>query len=377
MNLIQNIYDADGWMEPVVSLPKAQLILAFGDRDLASDSAFHQTIKENYPTAQLIGCTTSGQVCGTTVADDCVSVTVLELESSHVQVAATALDSSDFETQIRNLAKQLPQEELRYVLVLSDGNQVNGTELIRSLKAEIPEGVTISGGLAGDDDRFEETLVWHNEDMGTNRVLLCGFYGDKLGVSCGTNGGWSPFGPKRTVTKSDANVLYELDGKPALDLYKRYLGDHAQNLPASALLFPLQLDDPNNSHELTRTILSIDEDNSSMTFAGNIPEGSQVTLMQSNINRLIEGAELAAENAYSNLTWEKGGDGLVMMISCVGRRLVMDANTPGEVEAVQFTFGDSWQYCGFYSYGEIASTGDDQDCVLHNQTMTVTAIYES
>ena len=377
MKVIQNSYHKGGWRDTLVALPEACLILAFGDRELAQKEKFHRDIRENYPNAELIGCTTSGQVCGSHIEDDSLCITVIALSKGHVKVNSIIMEDALFSQQVAELTEPLIEDDLKHILVLSDGNQVNGSSLVKALNNSVPDNVIVSGGLAGDGDRFEETLVWHNDDTASGRILVCGFYGESLFSTCGSNGGWSPFGPKRTVTRSKANVLYELDNKPALDLYIRYLGEHANELPASALLFPLELEEQETHKKLTRTILSINEAEGSMTFAGNIPEGSKVSLMQSNTHRLVEGAEVAAEQAKNNIKVPKDGDGLLIMISCVGRRLVMGDNTLGEVETVEYCLGDDWQYTGFYSYGEIASQNDSQKCDLHNQTMTVTAIYES
>ena len=69
-----------------------------------------------------------------------------------------------------------------------------------------------------------------------------GFYGNAIRVGHGSAGGWDQFGPRRKVSESIANVLFELDGQPALDLYERYLGPgDSEGLPSSALLFPIQV----------------------------------------------------------------------------------------------------------------------------------------
>ena len=103
------------------------------------------------------------------------------------------------------------------------------------------EALVLSGGLCGDDDRFEVTLASYNESPKEGEVVAIGFYGESLEISCANFGGWTPFGPERLITKSRKNILFELDGKPALDLYKRYLGDKASELPKSALLYPLSV----------------------------------------------------------------------------------------------------------------------------------------
>jgi hypothetical protein len=181
------------------------------------------------------------------------------------------------------------------------------------------------------------------------------------------------------VTRSEANVLYELDGKPALALYKEYLGDRAKDLPASGLLFPLSLrKNAKDEKVLVRTLLAVDHEKQSMTFAGDLPKGALVQLMKADFERLIGGASLASAMARDTMATGKVQDRLAIAISCVGRRLVLGDRTEEEIEAVGDTLrGDGGLHVtGFYSYGEISPYASGH-CDLHNQTMTITVIGES
>ena len=259
--------------------------------------------------------------------------------------------------------------------MLSDGLNVNGTELARGLQEELGPTVSVTGGLSGDADRFERTVVISCKGHGPNRVVALGLYGDAIRVGHGSLGGWDPFGPSRLVTKSSGNVLYELDGKPALDLYKRYLGEHADGLPATGLLFPLSVEIPGVSGELVRTILGVDEASGSMIFAGDVPEGAMARLMKANFDRLIDGAAGAAQGTSDTLG-DRSAE-LAVLISCVGRRLVLKQRVEEEIEAVRDVLGAETPLTGFYSYGEISPLVRDASCELHNQTMTITTFSEA
>ncbi|MFT6936226.1 MAG: hypothetical protein ACJA1N_000521, partial [Saprospiraceae bacterium] len=214
----------------------------------------------------------------------------------------------------------------------------------------------------------------YNQNPTVGNIVTVGLYGDSYYIGYGSVGGWDSFGPKRLVTKSDANVLYELDGQSALELYKRYLGDKAKELPGSALLFPLSIQLEENSKSLVRTILSIDEDSQSMIFAGDIPEGATVRLMKANFDKLIDGAFEAAESGYK--VWNGTPPDLAILISCVGRKLVLDQRIEEEIESVHEVIGEAIPTIGFYSYGEISPFAGYLNCELHNQTMTITLIGE-
>jgi hypothetical protein len=285
------------------------------------------------------------------------------------------VDSTDSHAAAVYLAQTLDDSQLSHVMVFSDGLNVNGTELALGLREHLPESVAVTGGLAGDSDRFQRTLVCSNETPVSSRIAAIGFYGDRLRVGYGSLGGWDTFGPERLITRAKDNVLYELDNESALDLYKMYLGEHAKRLPSSALLFPLALRSEHGGNSLVRTILSIDDEAKSMTFAGDMPEGTYAQLMKANFDRLIDGAADAARYSLDGLG--SFVPDLAVLISCVGRKLVLKQRVEEEVESVRDMLGPQAVLTGFYSYGEISPHGGVKKCELHNQTMTVTTFTES
>jgi hypothetical protein len=291
-----------------------------------------------------------------------------------VRHAATPLASAaDSFGAGAKIAGELLAEDLRAVIVLSEGVHVNGSELVRGLNATLPEHVVVTGGLAGDGDRFGRTWVLVDGRPTMHTVVAVGLYGDHVLVGHGSKGGWDTFGPECAVTRSVGNVLYELDGKPALELYKKYLGERAAGLPGAALQFPLALRTTTDQvHSVLRTVVSVDEHTQSLTFAGDIPTGAYAKLMRANFDRLILGAQAAGAAAMPT------GDGpmLSIAISCVGRRLVLGERSEEEIEATLDTLPDTTQQVGFYSYGEISPHASGR-CDLHNQTMTLTVLGEA
>jgi hypothetical protein len=264
--------------------------------------------------------------------------------------------------------------DLRGVLVLSDGSMVNGSSLVRGLNDHLPQGTVVTGGLAGDGKRFDHTWVVEDGRPARGAVSAIGLYGDSLSLFHGSQGGWTAFGPERAVTSSEGSVLYSLDDQPALEIYKRYLGDMARELPASALRFPLSVRaDKEDERPVVRTVLSIDERRQSMTFAGDIPQSSLVRLMQASYDRLLDGAAQAAQDAARAVT---AGDRLCIVVSCVGRRLVLGERVEEELESVQAHLPPETAMIGFYSYGEISPVWFGE-CGLHNQTMTLTIVVEN
>lgn len=350
-----------------------QLVFVFGDSDiLRADTHFSQ-LRERYPNARIVGASSSGNIQGAEISASTVVATAVQFDHSKVAIGCVDFEAEDdIEALAEALIRQLPAEGLRHIFVLSDGLNLNGSLLVKGIN-EASGGVTVTGGMAGDGDRFQNTWVIADAPARRNRIVAVGFYGDELVISMGSHGGWSPFGADRVVTRSDGNVLYELDGEPALDLYKKYLGEFAADLPNSGMRFPLFVRAPEGSSGVIRTLLNIDEAAKSITFAGDIPEGYIARLMKPDINQLIQGAgDAAGEIVMAN---ERPALGLV--VSCVGRRVVMQQLVEEELEAVESILGDNVHLSGFYSYGEIAPFNDEPGrCQLHNQTMTLTAIYE-
>lgn len=339
------------------------------------EHALVRQIMDAYPGAHCAGCSTAGEICGTEVSDDSLVVTAIHFEHTSIRGGKIRLrEVRDSYHAGISLAGMLAPEGLRHVLVLSDGLSVNGSDLVRGMTEHLPEGVTVTGGLAGDGAVFSETLVLWDDMPEEGTVVALGFYGHRLRIGFGSRGGWDPFGPERLITRSRGNVLHELDGRSALELYKKYLGEHARGLPSTGLLFPLSLRFQADDTPVVRTILSVNEADQTMTFAGDVPQGAYARLMKANFDRLIDGAVGAAKTGFTAIG--SVSPQLAVLISCVGRKLVLKQRVEEEVEGVSAVLGSSAVVTGFYSYGEIAPFMPDAKCELHNQTMTVTTFFE-
>jgi hypothetical protein len=366
-----------GWVPEFADRPdeKAQLVFLFGASRLLKEQKFFEEISSFYPRARLFGCSTAGEICGTQISDDSLVMTAVNFEYAHIEGARVKLSKSmDSFKAGELLAGDLEKHDLVHVLVLSDGINVNGSALVKGFTGYLPENVTVTGGLAGDGERFRETLVFWDSVPERDTIASLGFYGSHMKVGCGSLGGWDPFGPERLITHSKGNILYEFDGKSALELYKKYLDEHAKGLPATGLLFPLSIRTKEGENAVVRTILSINEDEQSMTFAGDVPEGAYARLMKANFDRLIDGAVGAAKTSHKALG--SSSPDIAILISCVGRKMILKQRTEEEIEGVRDILGEKTVLTGFYSYGEIAPFTPGGKCELHNQTMTITALSE-
>ena len=368
---------SSGWVPdlPTVEAGSPRIVLAFGARRLVQDGRLLAELRDRFPGVALIGCSTSGEIIGDEVCDDSLVATVLGFDHTRFRTADVEIAEAQSSHEVgKELALQLNEASLRHVFVVSDGLNVNGSDLARGIASGVSGGVSVTGGLSGDGADFAQTWVIAGDQAGPQRVAAIGFYGDRLRIGYGSMGGWQPFGPVREITRAEGNILYELDGRSALDLYRTYLGKHADQLPASALLFPILVTEENAGEGVVRTILSVDENDKSMTFAGDIPRGGTAQLMKTNVDDLVDGATAAAEASLTGLG-ERRPD-LALLVSCVGRKLVMKQRIEEEVDAVRDVFGGDTVIAGFYSYGELCPFSQGEACRLHNQTMTITVFAE-
>jgi hypothetical protein len=356
---------------------KAPLVLIFGNRYMLEDQNIYNEVREIFKDGHLVFGSTAGDITSDSVDDESITITAVEFEKSNFVIKTANVLKSDNEIDSLKTGKELinllPQKDLKYVFVVSDGSFINGSQLAIGMNSATENNLLITGALCGDAARFEKTLSSYNEQPKEGEIVAIGLYGDTLEVSFATNGGWTPFGPERLVTKSKSNVLYELDGKPALDLYKTYLGEKSNELPGAALLYPLKVKSQDETKSIVRTILNIDEEQNSMILAGDILEGSHVQLMMTNVDNIVNAAEVGAISA---LDLRKNKPELAILVSCIGRKLVLDQRVEEEIEEVVEIVGNDIKVCGFYSYGEIAPFDGEMNCQLHNQTMAITLISE-
>ncbi len=368
-----------GWGPQVADPDGIMLIFYFGTREVLAGGARYRELREMFPAAHIVGCSTGGQINDNDVSDEGIAAAAISFHATKLRLVRKDIsDASQSWICGETIGRALSENDLAGVFVLSDGLNVNGSELVNGMVSAIGPRVPLTGGLAGDGADFAETLVGGDCAPRSRVVVAVGFYGEAIKIGHGSAGGWDLFGPRRQVTRSAGNVLFELDGEPALDLYERYLGpEDSKGLPGSALLFPIQVHDAERPDSaVVRTVLAVDHQSRSMTFAGDVPQGWTAQLMRGNFDRLAEGAADAARQARAGLNVAEEEHRFSILVSCIGRRLLMGQRTSDETEAAAAELGSHTLRLGFYSYGEISPHAKSGICELHNQTMTVTSFAE-
>jgi len=352
----------------------ADIVFIFGDRNIIKKSDTYTKLKILYPQADIVGCSTGGNILGDSINLARAVATAVYFDKGRIEISIE--DFTDIDNQYKasyRLIDKLPKDNLKHIFILSDGLNMNGSFLVKGANEAINSQVPITGGLASDGKSFKETWVIANDTARQKRIVAVGFYGDSLHISSGYCAGWQEFGIYRRITKSVNNIVYEIDGQPALDLYKKYLGEYTQNLSANGLRFPFNIKNKNENFAIIRSVLTIDEKNKALIFAGDVPQGSLARLMKSDIDSLIDSSEMASRK----IKQVNQKTALCLVVSCVGRRVILNQLVDEEIEIIGDILGDEVELTGFYSYGELVPYSDEVlSCQLHNQTMTLTVIYE-
>ncbi len=380
MKVTNYLYNnVDGWQPKISHVnDKVRFIISFGQVQFIREDNFVKNLEHYFPNAEFIGCSSSGEILDDNFYENSLVLSAIEFEKTQVKIVSHPLDDH---TSSRDIAKSLVtqlsdcEQKLNHVFVLADIHRMCPDEFLDYINEHLPIGVAMSGGMAGNmKSDFADNWVWHNHSGAINQILAIGFYGDNLKVGTGSFSGFDAFGPKRKITKSDGNIVYEFDGQPALDLYKSYLGDEADRLPESSMVFPiLLLESEFDDEGAVRGVLDVNEQEKSIVFAADVPQGSYVQLMHTNLNNLVNACEQACIDAKDMIDDEPD---FALLVSCVGRKSCLDNRIFEEVEGVCDVLGDECKISGFYSFGEMCPDKNTKKTLLRNQTMTVTVFKE-
>ena len=354
---------------------KADLILLFVSRHTDDFGLLLERLEDAQPNAIVAGCSTLGAIHKDRVYDKNIGLTAIKFEKTEIvkHVVHFADIKQSFKAG-RHLASKFKSKGLKHVLVFSEGLNTNADELLKGLYCDFNGQVTITGGLVSGVGNTKDSYFIDDDEGPKNTVTAIGLYSKNLEVTCSNSHGWRPFGMNRVVTKAQGNTLYEIDGEPALKLIRSFLGDNEDDLLGSALQFPIGIEHYENDSYLVRSIVGVDESEQSLVFAGNIPEGAIIRLLKARYDDLVESAEKSARRLKE---LSKGKQELALIVSGIGRKMVLKQMADVEIEAVQDVLGSKTAIAGFYGYGEFMSTYRNGPCLLYNQSLTITTFKEN
>ncbi|HIP35435.1 MAG TPA: histidine kinase [Crocinitomix sp.] len=363
----------EGWQTKTNNTIKPKLGLIFTSRLIFEKDGLKaiENLKKSYPNTTFVTATSAGNIVDTEVHYNVITLTLIEFEKTELEIKSFSIPKDKHTDFGKQISESFVKDKLKLLFLLSTSS-INAGHLVNGINEGFNKSVIVTGGVAGDGERFEKTLVGIDKKVKTDNVVAIGLYSDSLEVSFGSKGGWVPFGPPRIITKAKQNELFEIDGKPALSLYKEYLGNKAKDLPSSALLFPIGLIENEQNDYVIRGIQNINEKNNSIILYSDVQENQEIRLMRANHTALIDGAGESAQDTLSTGIKPQ----LSILVSCIARHLVLGQLIEEEIEEIRDVVGDKTDICGFYSYSEFSPLKGETSCALHNQTMTITSLSE-
>lgn len=379
MKVEQLIWTKDkGWeiVEECGLRGKAQLLLAFADRQLLEGMDKLLDLRHMYSAADIVLCSTAGEIMDIELHDDTISAVAIYFEKSYHKIARLKIDGYSNSYQVgKDLVAQLPTDELKHILLLVDGLSLNGNELARGVYENVPRYVSINGGLAGDSFDFQRTLLGVNRLPESGVCLAIGFYGEDLLIGQGAAGSWEELRQEYVITRSDYNRLYELDHIPASKVYQDKLGEAYRQFNTSPYSFPVEIWADNTRRDsFIRIVKTIDASRNALLMAGDAPQGFSLRILQTNVDLMLKGAKRASEKALRD--FPKKNAVLALLINCVGRREILRNRIEEELDTARDILGEQPIMCGFYSYGVIAAWTPYQKPFLQHQTYLLTIFGE-
>jgi hypothetical protein len=333
-------------------------------------------VYETIGTPTLIGCTTDGEISTEGFSIGSSVLGGIASDQIEFELALVEHISGDSEQAGRDLATAF-SDEVCYIQLFSDGITGNGSAILRSMAAGFKDTIPVAGGTSGDAGKFKATWQFQGDRVYSDAAVAIGFKG-KFKLGTGVWSGWAPIGLPKRVTRAEGNVLYELNGESALSVYERFLGRHAKRLPGVGVEYPLgiigQFEGPNgHDHLLLRATMSVNWEEQSIQFAGEIPEGAMVYLTCGERASILDATEKAARLAIDDL----GQDvepAIVFFYSCMARKTLLGLRTKEEIERVRTQFNPDVPIIGFYTYGEFCRVNRGGPSLLHNETATLSII---
>jgi hypothetical protein len=328
----------------------------------------------------LIGCTTDGEISSSGLSEESVVVLALACDDIKFHTThATSLSQDSYLAGV-NIGQAFKNCKCEYIQIFSDGLTGNAVKVIDGIQSVLGKSIKIAGGTSGDGGLFIQTYQYYNDQVLTDSIVAVAFEGN-FSLGMGSGCGWFPVGTTKQITKSDGNTLYELDGMPALQVYEKFLGRYASQLPAVGVEYPLGLlgshdDDEGDEYFLCRATMGVDREKKSITFAGDVPQGALVKMTMGNENDVIEAGRKAAEDALAEMKINSKDirAKAIFLYSCMARKIVLGSRTGEEIAEIRKKVGNNVPIIGFYTYGEYAPSGKRKQARFHNETVTLTII---
>lgn len=338
-------------------------------------------IYKRFPNLQLVGCTTDGEMTSSGgYTEDAITLTLFCSDKIQIRAGFGANAGTEPKAAAKaaiEMARNGLEPDPSLAIVLPDGLTSSAYKVLEGFSEYLGDDVPVVGGMSADrvassKDTYSTYQFYGNQVLTDSVPVL--LFGGPLIYSLGVESGWSPIGEKMKVTHADGNVLHKLEGKPAFDLYVHYLGDVMKENMAGIGSYPLAVYESGLDKYYLRVAKAADPDSGSITFLGEIPEGTEVQITQAIRDEVIDGVNRSVENAVKNFPGDEPG--LVMMFSCTGRKIALGTKTKEEVGRVQSGLKTDLPMTGFYTFGEIGPVSNHTRARYHNTTFVTLLLGE-
>lgn len=360
-------------LQPELAEPNsnADLILVYGSLSLLEEPLLLTNLHGAYPNALLAGCSGAGELINGEVFDNSIVYSVFEFEQTTVRQARkkiTAGTDDEFDSG-KALLSELLDDDLVAIMIYSEGISIDCDELIKGAREIIGDDIPLFGGLAADSNAFEYSVVLDSDGVYDDSVVAIGFYGKQFNVNS-VSSIFNQNGIEIDITASDGNIVYEINGEPASEVYEKFIPNRGDLSLSTWLFYPvLVLDNESKQPLYCRTIHDYKTENKYLLAAGSIPEGPAKVIS------LVDSKDIIVDaNKVSKKLKNQPGE-FAFVISCAGRRAIMGDEWMNESSRIQKNIGDI-PSMGFYSFGEISINNMKSHTVLHNHSLTIVTISE-
>ena len=252
-------------------------------------------------------------------------------------------------TMLEENRNWIAEQAVHFGIVHGDPRNTHIAQIIESLSNELDPGFLVGGLTSASDDTFQQQIAGQLYEDGLSGVLLS----SSIPVISGLTQGCTPLAARHTITRSDGNILAEIDGRPALDVFKEDIGEVlAKDLSrvAGYIYIGLPVPGSDTGDYLVRNLMGIDPDEKLLAIGDNLEDETPImfcrrdgdTAREDMIRMLMD----LRKRAHGPI---KGG----VYYTCLGRGRHQFGEDSEELKLIQEQLGD-FPLVGFFANGEIS-----------------------
>ncbi len=360
---LQEQLDKKGILEKLEKGSRLFVQVFSGIADEKKLKQLHKELKEILPEGTpFLGATTAGEILSRKVYRDSIVISLSLFDKTDIKTYFFDRDENTDEFELgKQIAKETIEEDTRGLLIFSEGIHPDLHLMLKGIE-QINNNVKVFGGGAGDNGNIRKSFVFNEEHISDKGVVVASFSSKDLIINTGYKLNWEPIGKMMTITKAEGKRVYEIDGIPPLEIYRKYLGEAVvEKLPSSTFAYPLIV--YKGDLQVARASTYVFEDGS-MLYAGHMETGDRVRLSYGYIEHMLEDTEQTFEEITSNPAES------IFIYSCLARYVFLKHLSKLEISPLR----EIAPVAGFFTYCEFFHK-DGQNELL-NDTLTYVTMSE-